>query len=378
MSVRLNNYFNLPSLSASSSNESSSARDNKLFNWKAVAVSIGFLAAGVFLASYYSSDDIEVDESIGQTSIAPQVTSVAQDIALFVSAGIMPALELLGVANLVFRNEQRDKEQALQNALYQKNRKWNFIPDCMNSEECPDVDPELIYPPALEVASLLEEQEPSIFQTLIGRKSFVKNPLEMFRFCKDDPREKVLYISASVGSDHNGALNPFGVMKVLRDLHSRYDLKYQMVSSKETLRQAVQSGIRIGGLVHIYIDAHGNSRGIQLGNKGTEIIDRSSNFFSIFSGVPRDLVITLLVCEAGKPQLDGTHSIAQKIAVEAQRTVIAATDVVSSSHLTFSDSGYPYHPPRLYGFSGNVFIRFEPQNFMLINYLPPRKKNLFP
>lgn len=373
MSIRLNNYFSQPSLSVSSSNESSSACDNKLFNWKTVAVSIGLLAAGVFLASYYSSEDIDIDESIGDISIATQVTSVAQDIVFLVSGGIMPALELLGVANRVFRDEQRDKEQALQNALYQKNRKWNFIPDCINSEECPDVDPELIYPPALQAASLLEEQEPSIFQKLIGRKSFVNNPLEVFRFCKDDPREKVLFISASVGSDYNDALNPFTIMKVLRDLHSRYDLKYQMVSSKETLRQAVQSGVRIGGLVHIYIHAHGNSREIQLGNKGTEIIDRSSNFFSIFSGVPRDLVITLLVCEAGRPQLDGTYSIAQKIAVEAQRTVIAAIDIVSSSHLTFSDSGYPYHP-RQCVFSEAVFRRFKPQNFMLINYLPVKKK----
>ncbi|MBX9744900.1 MAG: hypothetical protein K2X08_06805 [Chlamydiales bacterium] len=104
MSVRLSNFLCPTSLSVSGSNETSSSYNNKLSTCKIAAVSIGLLATGVFLAaSYYSSDNVDVDENIAQTSIATQITSLTQDVVLFVSGGIMPALGLLGMANHVFK-----------------------------------------------------------------------------------------------------------------------------------------------------------------------------------------------------------------------------------------------------------------------------------
>ncbi|MBX9744901.1 MAG: hypothetical protein K2X08_06810 [Chlamydiales bacterium] len=239
----------------------------------------------------------------------------------------------------------------LRNALYQKLKKWDFIPDCMNAEDCLPFDPELVYSPALHVASILER--PSTLEESMGIKFSLKSALEMFRFRKDDPRKKVLFVSAA--SDFNESLNPFALKEILGFLNSRYDLKYQKVSTEETLRQAVRSRVLTGDLVDIYIDAHGNSRLIQLGNEKTQRMDQSSNFSSIFSDVPPHLVITLLSCEAGKLEVDGADPIAQKMADGAQRTVIAATEVLRTSHLYFSDLGKICHPGRS---SQNIFISF--------------------
>jgi hypothetical protein len=247
-----------------------------------------------------------------------------------------------------------------------------LVPDCMDSENCPVVDLNLVPTRAIEAVSF-----PSIIQAISDgwerRESSRNTDFEMLRFRGDDPRKKALFAVAA--ADHNGALHPFYDERILRILDSRYDLKYQIVSNEESLCKAIRSGAEKGELVRIYIHAHGFSTFMQLGNKAHEIIDRSSNFSSCFSDLPSDLIVVLPGCLTGGPTLDGSDNLAQTIADKTQKTVIAAREVTQVMFKidylkgkkilmhpisTFSDSEEFFHPSQSDA-TKNIFLTFNPR-----------------
>ena len=258
----------------------------------------------------------------------------------------------------------------------------DLIPDCMDLQNCPKIDLTWVPSKAIEAVTFFPANEEISKFIEWGRFSEEGKPrrssrntdFEMLRFRKDDPRKKALFVAAAAVTDHNNAMHPFFDERLLRVLDSKYDLKYQVISKEETLCKAIQSAIKTGELVRVYIGAHGLPKLMELGVRNDEILNISSNFSSCFSGVSPDLVIGLRGCLTGAKTSDGMDNLAQTMADQTKRKVIAATEVVFSvslrvegftlmvgPHYTFSDSEEFFHPSESDP-SKNIFVTFHPRN----------------
>jgi tetratricopeptide (TPR) repeat protein len=233
----------------------------------------------------------------------------------------------------------------------------NLIPDCTDSENCPDLNSMSIDTKVLEAATFVSARRLALKAAKGGL--FQTNDLELLRFRWDDPREKVLFAVAV--ADHNGGLHSLWDVPMLGKLDLKYDVKLIMLSKEEILCEAVRSAVKIGRLVRIYLRAHGFSTLMQLGHKSTEKIDRSSDFSSCFANLPPDTILTLISCFTGALTEDGSDNLAQTMADGANRTVIAANEEVFSGRYVFSDSEELYHPSK-FDSSKNIFLSFKPKN----------------
>ena len=256
----------------------------------------------------------------------------------------------------------------------------DLIPDCIDLQNCPKIDLTWVPSRAIEAVTFFPVNEEisqyfewSLFlDDLKPRRSSRNTDFEMLRFRKDDPRKKALFVTAA--ADHNGGGHPFFHERLLRLLDSRYDLKYQVISKEETLCKAIQSAVKTGELVRIYIDAHGLPTMMKLGARDDEILDRSSNFSSCFSKASSDLVIVLPGCLTGAKTSDGMDNLAQTMADQTKKKVIAATEktlvyLVNRKEVSFmirpyytvSDFEEFFHPSESDP-SKNIFVAFHPRN----------------
>ena len=178
------------------------------------------------------------------------------------------------------------------------------------------------------------------------RKDLIENSLlhdkeapdksnEFVQLCKDDPREKAIVLSAQ--HEENGALNPAKMPKMLRVFADRFDLRYKVVQSFEEICREVENAAKVGKVKIVVIHGSGTSaEGIILStdSSGKKVRMNGTNDFSkCFSGLDKDGTIVLMGGSLGQNGSD-KNNIAQKIANDSQRKVIAATCPVFSSDVT--------------------------------------------
>lgn len=152
---------------------------------------------------------------------------------------------------------------------------------------------------------------------------------EFLRFRKDDPRPKFLYMSAA--ADHSPwPLSPENRAEILVTLAKEYDIKYKEFCDFYEVCEEIKEGIKTGRLDFIVINAHGNPDVIQIGKTAAEgkYIWKNDNFGICFSPLPPTAKIILFSCSVGaKKKSDPNDNIANKIAINAHRPVIAPTDL---------------------------------------------------
>jgi len=181
---------------------------------------------------------------------------------------------------------------------------------------------------------------------------------EFLRFNSNDPRKKLLFARAE--SDHNGALEPWGVSHLFEVFDKDYDVRYQIVGSFKELCDAIRNGAKTGDLEYIFVNAHGNSDFIVLYKFMPirilqyiwvyfvdQAISPFSDFVDCFSPLPSTAKIYLMSCSTGEPQkfLEGViekitgweqkgdpfDNIAQAMADTGKRVVYAPTDLATAN-----------------------------------------------
>ncbi len=195
----------------------------------------------------------------------------------------------------------------------------------------------------------------------------LKESLEILRFRKDDPREKALYVVSEVSSLYSKLmLNPSGKSGVgnhlIPALLEKYDLRYQYASNYESLCQAIESAVKTGPLAAIYIDGHGSSESIELGDDSDERIYVFDHFPDCFSNLKKDGKIVLISCETGNYFSSPRYSnLAIRMSRMLDRIVIAPTESIYGSKIHLLPDGSVYHPEKNDP-TKNTFHRFYPDD----------------
>lgn len=157
---------------------------------------------------------------------------------------------------------------------------------------------------------------------------------EYVRFCGDDPKKKVLFLTAH--ADHNGGLNPAFIAEVLGALADHYDIKFKVVSKYDQVCEEIKAAAETGNLENVIIHSHGTATGMQLSDNNIDIENwiaiNSQNISKCFSGINPEGRIVLMSCRVGQPQqANARDNIAKKIADLSRRTVIAPDELHYSS-----------------------------------------------
>ena len=159
-----------------------------------------------------------------------------------------------------------------------------------------------------------------------------EKPEEYLSFDKSCKKDKFLFLSAA--EDHNGALDPKNMLGILKDINKKCDLKYKVVGSEKDIYWQVKKAAEMGKLTNIVINAHSDSQGMCLSK-----CESLGGWLSIYKNYTEGFKelnhlgrITLFGSKAGTSS-DGNskNNIAQKIATDSKREVIAPVDYISSS-----------------------------------------------
>lgn len=201
-----------------------------------------------------------------------------------------------------------------------------------------------------------------------------ENVQEFFRFRKDDPRDKFLYLMPEDQAEYG--LNPTDNARLLTQLSSKYDVKYQPINSFDKICEAVNEGAKAGKLTHLLIGGKGTPDEIVLSNQLNGRISKENNFSNCFSKLEPYAKIILLGSSTGYQKADSRNdNIAQIIADRSKRIVIASDQDIYSdrTNLLPTKSTMFYSPRRFYynlsylPFSSylslqspNAFLRFNP------------------
>jgi hypothetical protein len=168
---------------------------------------------------------------------------------------------------------------------------------------------------------------------------------EYLRFCKDDPKEKFLFLSAQYDDSgkHSSFFDPQNSASMLGMLSQRFDISYQVVGSVQELCDALSKAAKMGPLTGVMIQGmrEGNGyssfapNGVVLSNANnhTEILDENmpseyANKASTkcFSWIKKSGTIIFLGSFLGRnePKDPTFRSVAQHIANKNKRTVVAS------------------------------------------------------
>jgi hypothetical protein len=207
-----------------------------------------------------------------------------------------------------------------------------------------------------------------ISKSLLHKDDPMERAQEYLQFCKDDPREKILVLSADY--DKNGALEPSLSSKFLSIFADRFDLRYKVVKSLDEICQEVEKAAKTGKVVTLVIQAHGTpTDGMILSkdsNGNENRIKASDNFAQCFSKIEKDGTIVLFGSSIGQNG-ENQDNIAQKISKGSQRTVLATT--------------CPIYPEQTTIQSINPLLLNHPGYSILRNFLkercPENNENLF-
>ena len=207
---------------------------------------------------------------------------------------------------------------------------------------------------------------------LISKDATFNETQEFVRFCDDDPKKKLLFISAE--ADHNGALNPYYKEEILGTLADHYDIKFKVISKYDEVCQEITEASKTGNLEYVILNIHGNRRGMVLADPDTEpdnwihmYRNHLSKCFSWFN--PKGKII-LISCSTGAPSTLGSEdNIAGLISKLAKKSVIAPTKSTFTGllEMTSKDPIAMYEDSRwffekLYKYPENIYKEFKPNN----------------
>lgn len=200
---------------------------------------------------------------------------------------------------------------------------------------------------------------PSFFERWFGSP---ENPDECLLHRQENLKGKFLFLSAE--EDHNGALDPERMLKLLKEINTKYDLKYKVVSSLDEVCREVKKAAEIGKLVNVLINAHSDSSGMCLSNCKSRDgwLHKFKDYSKCFEGLDPLGKITLFGSKTGASSEGKTeNNIAKKIATDSKKEVIAAIDMISSNGMEMADSSdfelYQMKDTKEY----KVFKQFNPE-----------------
>jgi len=192
------------------------------------------------------------------------------------------------------------------------------------------------------------------------------------RFCKDDPKKKLLFICAE--ADPKDALNPYRNEEFLGTLADHYDIKYKAVSKYDEVCQEITEASKTGNLEYVILNMHGNREGMLLTDPWENIDNwihmyrnHLSKCFSWFN--PKGKII-LISCEVGKQGVFGSKdNIAGLMSDMATKPVIAPVEksypgnieITSIDPLSIYEDSKRFYE-RLYKDSENNYKEFKPRN----------------
>ncbi len=228
---------------------------------------------------------------------------------------------------------------------------------------CPDTvkRPSMLHP--REQAAMNAVSTNLVARKILSSPASFVDMQEYFRLCKDDPREKFLFLSAQ--EDHNGAMNPQGYPGLLVDLSEHFDLKFKVVKSYRDICAEALAATKVGKVAAVLIHVHGQPDHLEIQNSSSfwsriGLFENKEQFLGCLSKIPTSARIIL----AGGSTASSSTSLAYTIARETQRTVIAPTRPVYANRITLqSDPLMLYHPTirsLLPDSSTNVFVTVEP------------------
>ncbi len=167
-----------------------------------------------------------------------------------------------------------------------------------------------------------------IGKSLLHKDEPIDRATEYLKLCKEDPRDKVLVLSADYDKNENGALQPKLSSKIFSVFADRFDLQYKVVKTLDDICLQINQAARFGKIITLFIQAYGTPTDGMIISKdlnGNESRIKSSDDYSkCFSKVAKDGTIVLQGSSLGQ---NGSHvgNIAQKISDGSQRTVLATT-----------------------------------------------------
>ena len=176
-----------------------------------------------------------------------------------------------------------------------------------------------------------EQKAIEVIKTSTLAKSILIQPIDNFHtsleFCKEDPKQKFLYLSME--KDSNGALDPKWNPKLFNTLSKNYDLKFKVVSSFDEICKEFAEAAKAGEFIHVVIDGHGNVEGVHISgfNHLNNYIHKGKDLSKCFKGLNSSGKITVLACNAALPKNGDPEEIfAKNLARATQRTVTAANE----------------------------------------------------
>lgn len=189
-------------------------------------------------------------------------------------------------------------------------------------------------------------------------KSYLSEPVdfleyqEHLRLCKDDPKPKLLVLSASHDSVKN-ALDPSSRQEVYGELAEHYDFMYKVISTPQELCQQIKEASQVGNLKHIIIDAHGNPNGVCLKSECAKMHDwvhirNSQEWKKCLQEIDLDGKLVLFSCNAGNsihPEFE-KDTIAELFAKLAKKTVLAPDELFYGARVKVENKENMelYHP----------------------------------
>lgn len=158
-----------------------------------------------------------------------------------------------------------------------------------------------------------------------------------------DPLPKLLWLTAE--HDYNGALDPststsqyYAWRRIHNLLENRMDIKYQVIASPKQMCEAVQSALKIGDLVTLVLDGHGNNGAFTFSkNIRMNILKPLPD--DCFAGMRQDAKIMLSSCYGGSRLVP--LNIAEWISWISGKTVYAPRHVtaIDQTELKVLDHG---------------------------------------
>jgi len=189
---------------------------------------------------------------------------------------------------------------------------------------------------------------------------------DILRLCKDDPRQKFLFLSMESDAKGQYALSPERNPEFFEKLSKNYDFKFKVVKSYDELCQEVKEASKTGKLLNVVINGHGNPEGIHISGD-SKILDawvhKKRNLAKCFNSLDPSAKITLFVCSAGEPQNGNPNdNIAGEIMKNTQNTVVASTEKSRSDwrRIVSIDPFEITHPSKNDP-QANIYKKFSPK-----------------
>ncbi len=198
---------------------------------------------------------------------------------------------------------------------------------------------------------------------------------EYLRLCKDDLRDKVIFLSAA--HDPKDRTNPKFNPDFLGSLNDKTDLQYKVVNSYDGMCRTIDAASKTGNLALVLIQAYGllssdktKLEGFHLWEetdpfdptkiaKEEKITLRSKDLQACFSGLNPSGKVILLSNSLGAPERGG---FAQKFANVIDRTVVALTgNTHPEKRKITSYNPYVIYAPSGYFSTQNLYKEFYPQ-----------------